>query len=116
VRRCFNCEDLGFQHMEFQEHKLESYDEEARDCYRVASIPQEGWWYARIVRCIDKKTYLPLRTEYYDRTGTLWKVRTLDGVKTIKSFPTASRITMQTLPTGTQTRITLSEIQYDVGR
>jgi len=111
----FNYEDLGFQHMEFQEHKLESYDEEARDCYRVASIPQEGWWYARIVRCIDKKTYLPLRTEYYNRTGTLWKVRTLDGVKTIKSFPTASRITMQTLPTGTQTRITLSEIQYDVG-
>jgi len=111
----FNYEDLGFQHMEFQEHKLESYDEESRDCYRVASIPQEGWWYARIVRCIDKKTYLPLRTEYYNRTGTLWKVRTLDGVKTIKSFPTASRITMQTIPTGTQTRITLSEIQYDSG-
>jgi outer membrane lipoprotein-sorting protein len=111
----FNYEDLGFQYMEFQQHKLESYDEKARDCYRVASIPQEGWWYSRIVRCIDKKTFLPLRTEYYNRTGTLWKVRTLDGVKTIKSFPTASRITMQTVATGTQTSITLSEIQYDAG-
>jgi outer membrane lipoprotein-sorting protein len=112
----FNYEDLGLQQLDFQQHTLgESDDREGRDCYRLESIPQSGWWYGRIVRSIDKKTYLPLRTEYYDRSGVLWKIRTLEGVKTIASFPTATQVTMQTVAASTLTRITLSEIQYDTG-
>jgi hypothetical protein len=47
--------------------------------------------------------------------GVLWKIRTLQGIKTIKSYPTATVITMQTVPAGTLTRITLSDIEYDTG-
>jgi len=112
----FNYEDLGLQALDFQQHSLgEGKDPEGRDCYRFESMPQSGWWYGRIVRCVDRKSYLPLRTEYYDRAGVLWKVRTLEGVKTIKSHPTPTQITMQTVPTKTLTRITLSDIAYDSG-
>jgi Outer membrane lipoprotein-sorting protein len=112
----FNYEDLGLQSLDFRQQSLEEgKDPEGRDCYRLESVPQSGWWYGRIVYCVDRKTFLPLRTDYYDRAGVLWKVRTFQGVQTIKSHPTATQITMQTLPTKTLTRITLSEIAYDTG-
>jgi hypothetical protein len=112
----FNYEDLGLQQLDYQRHSLsEAKDADGRDCYRIESVPQQGWWYGRIVRCLDRKTFLPLRTEYYDRSDVLWKVRTLEGVQTIASHPTPTVITMQTVPARTLTRIVLSDIQYDTG-
>lgn len=112
----FNYEDLGLQPLEFQQHALtEAKDPEGRDCYRIESTLQHGWWYGRIVRWIDRTTFLPLRTEYYDRSGVLWKLRTLGKIQTIGSYPTATEITMETVPTKTSTRITLSDITYDAG-
>ena len=110
----FNYEDLGLQHLDFQQHTLVGEEElDGRACYRLESVPDRGWWYGKIVRSIDTKTFLPRRTEYYDRSGVLWKVRTFNDVKTVNGFPTATRIAMQTVPTGTSTTITLSDIQYN---
>lgn len=111
----FNYEDLGLQQLDFQLHSLsDGRDTEGRDCYMLESVPQSGWWYGRVVSCIDKKTSLPIRTEYYDRAGVLWKIRTLQ-VDKIQSFPTATQITMQTVPTRTLTRITLRNVEYNTG-
>jgi hypothetical protein len=111
----FNYEDLGFLQLEFEQHALRSNGAAAADgdCYKLESVPASGWWYGRIVRCIDKKTYLPRRTEYYDRAGILWKLRTFDEIKKIGLYPTATEITMTTVPTATSTRIRLSDIAYD---
>ena len=84
-------------------------------CYRVESVPDQVWWYGRIVRCIDKKNYLPRRTEYYDRAGLLFKLRTFDRVETIHSYPTPVEITMKTLPARTWSRIILRQVEYDTG-
>jgi len=112
----FNYEDLGFQHLDYQQHALREDGKIAdRPCYVLESIPDQGWWYGKIVRWIDKKTYLPLRTEYYDRSGVQWKVRTFEHVKTVDSFPTATTITMDTVPLHTATRIELSNVDYNVG-
>lgn len=112
----FNYEDLGFQQLDYAQYSLsEDRDPEGRNCYRVDAVPQRGWWYGRISSCIDRKTFLPLRTEYYDRDGVLWKVRTLEGIASIKARPTPTVITMKTVPTGTSTTIRLSHIQYDTG-
>jgi outer membrane lipoprotein-sorting protein len=109
----FNYEDLGLQQLDYQQHRLQ--DAADATCYHVESTPNGGWWYGRIDLCIDKKDYLPLRTEYYDRSGVLWKIRTLDAVKKIGGHPTATEITMQTVPQRTSTTITLTEVQYDTG-
>jgi hypothetical protein len=112
----FNYEDLGFQQLEYAQYSLsEAADPEGRNCWRVDAVPQRGWWYGRVSTCIDRKTFLPVRTEYYDRDGVLWKVRTLGGIQSIKSRPTPTVITMQTIPAGTSTTITLSRVQYDTG-
>jgi outer membrane lipoprotein-sorting protein len=107
----FNYEDLGFQQIDTQQLRLD----ESKDCYHVETVPSSGWWYGRIDRCIDKKSYLPLRTEYYDRSGVLWKVRTLGNVKKVDGHPTATEVKMENVPQRTSTTITLSDVQYDTG-
>jgi len=113
----FNYEDLGLQQLDYQQQTLRGDGEETegRACHQVESVPDRGWWYGKIVRCIDKKDYLPRRTEYYDRAGVLWKLRTFDEIKKIDGYPTVTQITMRTVPTGTSTRISMSDIHYNTG-
>jgi hypothetical protein len=112
----FDYEDLGFQQIDFQQHALlDDAELDGRDCYRVESRPERGWWVGRIVRWIDKHDFLPRRTEYYDRQDVLWKVRTFENVRTIESHPTWTRLVMKTVPTGTATSISLRDVEYDTG-
>jgi outer membrane lipoprotein-sorting protein len=112
----FTYEDLGFQQVEYRQHALlDEAELDGRDCYVVESKPDEGWWYGRVVRWVDQRDFLPRRTEYYDRNGVLWKVRTFDQVRTIAGRPTWTRLVMKTLPTGTATTIELRDVEYDTG-
>ncbi len=112
----FNYEDLGLESLvNWTNTRVEDGKVDGHACYHVESKPPGGWWYGRVVRSIDKKTFLPLRTEYYDRSGVLWKVRTYDKIETVDGHPTATRITMQTIPENESTIIDLTRIQYDTG-
>jgi hypothetical protein len=112
----FNYEDLGFEEIEFHQHTLRGEEEVVgRGCYRVESVPAHSWWYGRIVRCIDRKDYLPRRTEYYDPAGMLYKIRTLDRVETIAGHPTPTELTMEVVPARTSSRIILKDVEYDTG-
>jgi outer membrane lipoprotein-sorting protein len=110
----FNYEDIGLGRIESEENSVEEDGKvDGRACYRLVSKPTHGWWYGKVVRSIDKKTYLPLRTEYYDRSEILWKVRTLADVKTVAGHPTPTRITMETVPNGTSTTVMFTDVTYD---
>ena len=112
----FNYEDLGFEELEYEQHALRGEEKaDGRACYRVESRPAHSWWYGRIVRCIDKKDYLPRRTEYYDPAGLLYKIRTLDRIETIAGHPTPTQLTMAVVPAHTSTRFSLREVEYDTG-
>ncbi|HEY2388813.1 MAG TPA: outer membrane lipoprotein-sorting protein [Candidatus Binatia bacterium] len=109
----FNYEDLGLQQLDPRQVDIK----EAADkgCYHLESVPKSGWWYGKVDRCVDRASYLPLRTEYYDRSGILWKVRTLENVTKVDGYPTPTEIQMQTLPQHTSTTITFSDVHYDTG-
>ena len=81
----------------------------------MESIPARSWWYGRIVHCVDKKDWLPRRTEYYDPSGLLYKVRRFDRVEMIAGHPTPLEITMEVVPAHTSTRLDLHEVEYDTG-
>jgi Outer membrane lipoprotein-sorting protein len=112
----FNFEDLGLEHLDDWENELQADGKAGnRSCYTLVSKPSQGWWYGKVVRCIDKKTFLPLRTEYYDRANILWKVRSYDDIDTISGHPTAISITMRTIPTKTATTLTFKNVAFDTG-
>lgn len=111
----FNYEDLGLEDLEFQQHTLRDDGEfDGRPCYTVESVPDKSWWYSRVRRCIDKKDFLPRRTEYFDSSGEVYKIRSIDRVEKIGSFPTPMLITMDVVPTGTSSRIALKDVEYNV--
>jgi outer membrane lipoprotein-sorting protein len=109
----FNYEDLGLQQLDPRQVDLKNTAD--KDCYHLESVPKSGWWYGKVERCVDRTSYLPLRTEYYDRSGILWKVRTLGNVTKVDGYPTPTEIQMQTLPQRTSTTITFSDVHYDTG-
>jgi hypothetical protein len=112
----FNYEDLGLEQLADAENVLGDDGKfGGRACFTVVSKPRQGWWYGKVVRCIDKKTFLPLKTEYFDRNGVSWKIATIDAVETIGGNPTATHVTMRTIPTGTATALSLTKVTYGTG-
>lgn len=86
------------------------------DCYVVKSTPKAGDTdYGHKLSWIDKKTFLPLKEEYFDKRGTLYKVFTAEEVKEIKGFPTIVKRTMKNLQSGHSTETVFSKVDYNIG-
>jgi outer membrane lipoprotein-sorting protein len=94
-----------------------------RTVYVVESVPNSAAEYAKKLAWIDQTTFLPLKEEYYDIQGALYKVFTADEVKEIQSsasdgaggFPTAMMRTMANVKSGHKTEVVFERIQYNVG-
>lgn len=112
----FTFEDIGFVAMEFHQHTLLSEEtlDDGRSCMRLDSVPDRSWWYGRVAYCIDTTDWIPRRTEYFDPAGRKYKVRTM-RVETVGGHPTPVSMTMEVLPEGTRTVMTLSNVAYDTG-
>jgi len=64
---------------------------------------------------IDKKNYLPMKAEYYDKNNTKYRrVETLK-VETIQKHPTVTEAKVSDLKSGGHTVSVFSKIQYDLG-
>lgn len=109
----FNFEDLGFEQIAYRQHTLVGEGEaDGRPCDRVTSVPSRSWWYGRITRCIDREDHLPRLTEYADPAGLPYKRRLMDDVRTIDGHPTPLRIRIETIPEGTSSVLSLSNVRY----
>jgi hypothetical protein len=63
---------------------------------------------------IDRKNFVPMKMEYYDRTGKLY--RTIESVKVeeIQGFPTVVKSVVSDLKTGSKTEMEFSDVKYDI--
>ncbi|MFQ5973972.1 MAG: outer membrane lipoprotein-sorting protein [Alphaproteobacteria bacterium] len=64
---------------------------------------------------IHKGTYLPIQTEYYDKSDAKYRVYTALEVQTVQGYPTVTKARMQDLRTGSTTTISYDDVGYDVG-
>ena len=72
---------------------------------------------------IDKTTLMPMKMEYFDKNGTLY--RTIESVKvedikakegdTDVTYPTVTESVVKDLRTGSTTRMTFANIAYNIG-
>ena len=86
------------------------------DCFVVKSTPKAGDTdYGHKLSWIDKKSFLPLKEEYFDKKGSLYKVFTADEIKEIKGFPTVTKRSMKNLQSGHSTESTFTKIDYNMG-
>jgi len=88
-----------------------------RDSYVIKSIPkkEKSAKYREKLSWIDKKTFLPLKEEYTDKRGKLYKVFVADEVKEIDNIPTIMKRTMENKQNGHRTQLTFTEVKYNLG-
>jgi outer membrane lipoprotein-sorting protein len=64
---------------------------------------------------IDKQTYLPVKAEYLDKNGKLYRRVEATKVETVQGFPTVLESRVDDLARGGHTVNTFSNIEYNVG-
>ena len=120
----FTYEDVSGRDVASDTHQLlRSEKLENRDCFVIESIPKEPTEYIKRLSWIDKKTFLPLKEEYYDAQSELFRVFTADKFEDIKAgegtdgkvFPTVTRRTMKSVKTGHRTQVVYKSVSYNLG-
>ncbi len=64
---------------------------------------------------IDKKTFLPVKAEYYNSRGKVYRRVEALEVREIDGIPTVTRSKVQDLDTGGNTEMTFTRIKYNQG-
>lgn len=88
-----------------------------KDCYVLKSVPKDpkSADYSYRLSWIDKGSFLPLKEEYYDLKGEIYKVFLAEELKEIQGFWTITKRRMQNVKTGHQTLVTFKDVQYNMG-
>jgi outer membrane lipoprotein-sorting protein len=120
----FTYEDVSGRDVESDTHTLlRSEKLEGRECYVIQSVPKEPTEYTKRISWIDKKTFLPLKEEYYDAQNELFRIFTADKIEDVEVgggtggnvFPTVTRRTMKNLKTGHRTEVVYKSVSYNLG-
>ncbi len=116
----FSYQDISGRDVGADEHRMVREDTlAARAVFVVESRPLRSADYERKVSWIDQATGLPLREEFYDVQGALYRVFTSDEIREVEAgsttVATVVKRTMRNVKTGHRTEVTFSEVEYDVG-
>lgn len=114
----FSYEDVSGRDLEDDTHILKGEESiDGKAVYVLESAPREAKsaYFSRKVAWIDKKSFLPLREEYYDGRGKLYKTFTADRIEDVQGTPTIMQRTMANVQNGHRTETIFSEVKYNVG-
>ena len=120
----FTYEDISGRDVASDTHTLMRSERlKERECYVIQSIPKEPTEYTKRLSWIDKKSFLPLKEEYYDAQNELFRVFTANKIEEItvgegkdkKVFPTVTIRTMKNVKTGHRTEVTFKSVSYNLG-
>jgi len=64
---------------------------------------------------IDRKTYVPMKMEFFDKEGKLYRVIESKKVEVIQDFPTVTKSLVSDLKTGSKTEMEFTEVKYNIG-
>jgi len=110
----FLYEDVSGRSLEEDVHKLiETTDE----YYVVKNVPKEPdtveFSYFNV--SIDRRNFVPMKMEFYDKKGKLYRVIESQKVEIIQEFPTVVKSAVSDLNTGSKTEMEFTDLQYNLG-
>ena len=112
----FTYEDVSGRHWMDDEHSLVGEEElDGRKVWVIDSIPKEKANWVKKTSYIDQENYLPLKEDYFDKKGKMFREFTADKIEIIVGFPTISVRTMTNLKKNQHTTVSFKDIEYNVG-
>jgi len=114
----FSYEDVSGRDLSDDIYTLKKEEKiKGRDAFVVESVPKKASnaYFSRKVSWIDKKTFLPLKEDYYDKRGDLYKTFTADKIENIQDIPTIMKRTMLNTQNGHHTVVSFTEVKYNIG-
>lgn len=90
--------------------------EETDQYYIVESTPlnPNTVEFSRYKNWIHKATYIPVKTEYFDKNGELYRIYSALKVETIEGWPTVVESSIEDFRIGGKTILTYTSVTYDI--
>jgi len=112
----FSYEDVSGRDIEADIHRVVRTEVlGSRQTVVIESMPTREADYAKKLSWIEHATFLPLKKEYYDVQGALYKVFTADEIREVQGLPTITKRTMTNVKTGHKTEVVYENVAYNVG-
>ena len=114
----FTYEDITGREISEDTHTLKSEEKlNGQSVYVVESVPKEtkSAYYSRKVSWVHIENFLPLKEEYYDKRGELYKTFTADKIEPVDGIATILQRTMSNSQSGHRTVVTFAAVNYNVG-
>jgi len=109
----FLYEDISGRSLEEDTHELiETTDK----LFVVKNVPKkpDSVEFGYFVVAIDRKTFVPMKMDFYDKKNILYRTIESKKVEKIQGFATVVKSVVLNLKTGSKTEMEFSEIKYDM--
>lgn len=112
----FTYDDMGSRNVDEDTHELLGEENiGGHRCWKLESIPKDKReLYSRKTAWIRQDCLIPVKVEYYDKTGKLHRLLELSGIIRTQGFWLAQKLHMTNVQTGHQTVIEIKDPKYDL--
>lgn len=112
----FTYEDISGRDIEADEHRLvETGELDGKKVYVVESLPKLPASFTKKVSWIEKETFLPIKEEYYNLRGEVFKVFKAEAMETINGIPTITKSSMKNVKRQHTTEVVYLKTSYNIG-
>jgi outer membrane lipoprotein-sorting protein len=110
----FLYEDVSGRSLEEDTHELIQTTDKF---YIVKNVPKQpdSVEFSYYTVSIDRKTFVPMKMEFYDKEGKLYRTIESKKVEVIQGFPTVVQSVVKNLQTGSETEMEFSNVKYNIG-
>lgn len=110
----FFYEDVSGRNISLDKHLLLKT---TKNFYVLKNIPKnpQSVEFSYFTMWIDKKTFTPIKVEFYDKQKNLHRVYEALEIKVIQNYPTVTKSRMKNVQTGSVTNMSFSHIKYNIG-
>ncbi|MBN1818037.1 MAG: outer membrane lipoprotein-sorting protein [Sedimentisphaerales bacterium] len=110
----FLYEDVSGRNLAEDVHELTEMTEQY---YLVKNTPKkpDTVEFGYFIVAIDRKTFVPMKMEFFDKNGKLYRTIESKKVETIQNFVTVTESLVTDLNSGGKTEMKFSEVKYNLG-
>jgi len=113
VGSSFLYEDVSGRRLSADNHVLK---ETTADAYIIESTPvdKKGINFSKYRSTVHKKTFLPIKIEYFNTKGEVYRIYETKKWEMVQGHPTATLSSIKNLDTGVETFNKYSKVEYDL--